>query len=44
MMKTFCFAFGEKHEVILGLVKNGLRFNLRVTKNQPSKHSFYLHE
>jgi hypothetical protein len=44
VMKTFCFAFGEKHEVILGLVKNGLRFNLRVTKNQPSKHSFYLHE
>jgi hypothetical protein len=44
VMKTFRFAFGEKHEVTLGLVKNGLRFNLRVTKNQSSKHSFYLNE
>jgi len=26
------------------LVKNGSRFNPRVSKNQSSKHSFYLHE
>jgi hypothetical protein len=24
--------------------QKGLRFNLRVSKNQCSKHSFYLHE
>jgi hypothetical protein len=44
VMKTFCFAFGEKYEVAFGWSKKGLRFNLRVTKNRSSKHSFYLYE
>jgi hypothetical protein len=44
VMKTFCFAFGEKYEVTFGWSKKDLRFNLRVTKNRSSKHSFYLHE
>jgi len=38
VMKTFCFAFGEKHWHLVG--KKWFN-NLRVSKNQSSKHSFF---
>jgi uncharacterized membrane protein YjgN (DUF898 family) len=38
------FCFWWKIWSDIWLVKKSLRFNLRVTENRSSKHSFYLHE